>query len=323
MPEKTKSDKKLAFDRKVVAPFVDALLSGKGVPWIHPIASFKGFWPQNGYSKHQFSGGNIFLCLAFMLQHELSCPLFATRKQLKDNDITYPYENKDKYTTLSIPRFGRPKTTVNKTTGEEKTWNPLCGFFYADYLNLQHTHADWEAMLPDKREAPVRDAEHAIQALCSMQDGPHLLWSSTQMMALGHGAAGGCYYPRLDRLHMHDRENYKGDGECASTLAHELAHATGHSKRLDRDMTGNKYDPTNHRYSIEEVVAEATAALLMAEFGITHTVENSVAYMQHWGEQIRHDPDIIWKAMGDAWAAKSYILSHVSLEEVMYESQIA
>ena len=323
MPEKKRSDKQIAYDRKVVQPFVDALLSGESTPWINPIASFNGFWPQNAYSKHLFSGGNIFMCLGHMLRHDITCPLYATRKQLKDNGIRFSYENRFKFTILTVPRFGRPIEYEDKVTGEKKTHHPLIGFFYADYFNLAHTEADWECMMPEKKEPPVQDAEHAIQALCSLDNGPKIVWSTAQILASGGGRAAGSYFPFSDQIYMHDRENYKSDGECAGTLAHELTHATGHEKRIGRDLMGSKHNPYDHRYSVEEIVAEASAALLMAEFNINHTVDNSIAYMQHWGQRIKDEPDIIWKAMGDAWAAKNYILSHISVQEESHELQIA
>ncbi|WZU01435.1 zincin-like metallopeptidase domain-containing protein [Erysipelothrix sp. D19-032] len=61
-------------------------------------------------------------------------------------------------------------------------------------------------------------------------------------------------------------ENY------ASTLIHELAHATGHPKRLDRVLDGNM---RSLEYATEELVAEFTDTYISAYLGIKKNLPNT------------------------------------------------
>jgi antirestriction protein ArdC len=61
-------------------------------------------------------------------------------------------------------------------------------------------------------------------------------------------------------------------------------------------------------YSYEELVAELTSAYLCASYGISNTLENSMAYIQHWLGVLRNDKTMLLKASGKATAAVENIL---------------
>jgi antirestriction protein ArdC len=323
MPRKDSSDKP-KINLSIVQPIIDALLNNESVPWVNPVASFSGVWPTNGITKHEFSGGNIFMCLMHMFAHNLRCPFFATYKQLKQEEIWIESEHISKQIILTVPIY-RKKEVVDKETGEKKEVSYLAFFKPVPYYNLQHTRADWEAMLPERDlSQPKGDASSLINDLLSMRDGPKVTFDSN-LSYWRMSMAAGAYAKDHDAIMMRDRADYVSDPECANTLAHEMIHATGHTKRLDRPtLYRNDFDTWKHDQCIEEVVAEAGAAIISVEYGLPPTtVNNSVAYMQHWGNTIKDDPDILWQAMSDAWAARTYILSHISVQEERHELQTA
>lgn len=100
------------------------------------------------------------------------------------------------------------------------------------------------------------------------------------------------YRPSEDLVHVNEKYAW-GDAKYSVTF-HELAHSTGHAKRLNRIGITMSDGFAGARYSVEECIAEMTAALLCQETGISDFVtsgtlqeNNSVAYVQNWSKSIR------------------------------------
>jgi antirestriction protein ArdC len=117
------------------------------------------------------------------------------------------------------------------------------------------------------------------------------------------------YTPSTDTVTLPLLSQFVNAESFYATTFHELAHATGHKSRLNRDgvMAGQGFGSTS--YSKEELVAEMTAAFLSAECGILDQVEqNSTAYVQHWAARLNKEPRMIIEAAGAAQKAADYIL---------------
>jgi antirestriction protein ArdC len=88
------------------------------------------------------------------------------------------------------------------------------------------------------------------------------------------------------------------------TALHELGHASGHSSRLDRDLSGSF---GSRKYAFEELVAEMNAAFCCASLGITPTVRHA-DYLASWLEVLRDDNRAIVRAASLASKAADYLL---------------
>ena len=88
------------------------------------------------------------------------------------------------------------------------------------------------------------------------------------------------------------------------TALHELGHASGHSSRLNRDLSGSF---GSRRYAFEELVAEMNAAFCCASLGITPTVRHA-DYLASWLEVLREDNRAIVRAASLASKAADYLL---------------
>ena len=84
-----------------------------------------------------------------------------------------------------------------------------------------------------------------------------------------------------------------------------MAHSTGHSKRLKRDLTG-MYGLD--KYAKEELIAELAAYLISDELQINSDEKNHANYLQSWIKCLRKDPSILKDSLRQANAAKNYIL---------------
>ena len=88
------------------------------------------------------------------------------------------------------------------------------------------------------------------------------------------------------------------------TALHELGHASGHSSRLNRDLSGSF---GSRKYAFEELVAEMSAAFCCASLGITPTIRHA-DYLASWLEVLREDNRAIVRAASLASKAADYLL---------------
>ena len=116
------------------------------------------------------------------------------------------------------------------------------------------------------------------------------------------------YSPSGDYVTVPSMEQYDIVEEYYSTLFHETTHSTGHSSRLNRDMTGHFGSDS---YSKEELVAELGAAFLVQKCGMdsAKAFKNSVAYIQSWSKKFKEDKKLIVSAASKAEKAVKFILT--------------
>jgi antirestriction protein ArdC len=126
-----------------------------------------------------------------------------------------------------------------------------------------------------------------------------------------HGGARACYNPVTDTIFMPPRAAFASGALYYATLAHELAHWTGHATRLDRDL---KPRTSTTAYAREELIAELTSAFLGAELGLpVDHIESHAAYINHWLETLERDPGALLAAAGKAQAAADYLRAILSI----------
>jgi antirestriction protein ArdC len=125
---------------------------------------------------------------------------------------------------------------------------------------------------------------------------------------LEHRGSRAFYKPSEDKVRMPEPTRFRSCEEYYSTLFHEYAHSTGHSKRLDRKLDSDPKPFGTPDYGKEELVAEMTAAFLCGYAGITPTViENQAAYLLGWLKTIKADKKLVIIASGQAQRAADWI----------------
>jgi antirestriction protein ArdC len=115
------------------------------------------------------------------------------------------------------------------------------------------------------------------------------------------------YNPRLDLVTLPHLSQFESAEAFWATLYHEVVHATGAPRRLNRfsDAEGDGFA----RYSFEELVAEFGAAFLCAFAGISNAVTEALqaSYIQGWSQALRSDSRLIVRAASAAQRAADYI----------------
>lgn len=164
-----------------------------------------------------------------------------------------------------------------------------------------------DAINPDKAQhEPITEAEAIVNA---MPNAPVMIRDGISARAF--------YRPSADSLTVPKLEQFDNRQEYYSTLFHEMGHSTGHASRLNRKEVTNLDFFGSHNYSVEELVAEFTAAFLCAECGIDNTLQNSSAYIQSWLNKLQADPKMLMMGASRAQKAADYILNrHKDANEV-------
>ncbi len=120
------------------------------------------------------------------------------------------------------------------------------------------------------------------------------------------------YTPKTDTITMPDKSRFidtlSGDADAgyASTLAHELVHATSHTSRCDRTI--GRWGTIE--YAHEELVAELGSAFVCARLGIGyHGVAGHAGYIESWLNILRADSSALFKASQSASEACDFLVS--------------
>ena len=159
--------------------------------------------------------------------------------------------------------------------------------------------------IPQLPDAPIRTIDDSILAIES------LVKEECDVTNLGYRIGGNraFYAPALDLIKMPQGE-FNCCSNYAATLAHELIHATGHSKRTNRHhLFKDKFkDDTKASYAFEELVAELGAAMLCAEHGIVGEHLQHESYIDSWFNVLKREPSMLLKAASHASKAHHYLM---------------
>ena len=118
------------------------------------------------------------------------------------------------------------------------------------------------------------------------------------------------YQPGPDRVVMPPREQFGDAGRYYRTALHEVAHATGHPDRMNRQLLQDaaKAGPGSQSYAREELRAEISSMMTNTELGIGHESRHGAAYVSSWVQALEEHPKEIGEAAHDAQAMSGYML---------------
>ncbi len=194
---------------------------------------------------------------------------------------------------------------LRKEQGSDGSENTVCrGFRTAAVFNLRQCDGVAEPQVESPRgHTPEAAAEKIIAEMPSRPTIIH-----------GNGIQA-CYRMLDDSVRIAAPECFTSGGSYYSTLFHELAHSTGAEKRLGRPgvMQFDRFG--SHQYSQEELVAEMSAAYLMAVAGIENEQEQSAAYIGSWLKKLKDERGLLLAAAGEANRASRYIAAAYLTEE--------
>lgn len=122
------------------------------------------------------------------------------------------------------------------------------------------------------------------------------------------------YMQTTDTVHVPSRDLFLTDYSFGAVKLHELCHATGNPKRLDRTYLYKKpsdYNFGSMSYAREELRAEIASCLLMHDLGWEadkDELTNHLGYVQAWVQVLRSRKKEMCDAIDDACMIEKYIL---------------
>jgi len=124
-----------------------------------------------------------------------------------------------------------------------------------------------------------------------------------------HDDVNRCFYvPSKDFINMAPKDKFQDTKESNatvhyySTLFHELTHATGHEKRLNRQKQFD--DDHKKSYAYEELIAETGSVLFSKHFRIAKTIrDNHAKYLNGWIKYLNDDYSFLSSAIAKAGKA--------------------
>lgn len=117
------------------------------------------------------------------------------------------------------------------------------------------------------------------------------------------------YRPVVDQIVMPTSGQFFTEADYWSTLLHELVHASGHQKRLNREgITSSTRKFGDPVYAFEELIAEMGSAFLCAELGVYGEVQHE-SYVSGWLKALKEDKRALFRACRKAREASEFLLT--------------
>lgn len=289
------------------------LRSGAGqdaLPWLRADR------PQNGVDRRPYRGFN-----RFALQFERrASPFWYTKKQVRtQGGCIRPGERPTTVVMMkrSASNYNEPEL---KPTEELDDYDVATALMKSRLANWSagrvtrwrgHKVYNWTQIegIPEPArkdrggadaDPPLERAESVVRDYLARSGAPELVTKgSFAFYQWGENSRRS-----HDRIVVPPVGQFKTRAGYYRVLFHEMAHSTGHPTRLNRHGVRARATDGRPYHSHEELVADMTAAWLMADLGLEAEAERAfdpVAYCQAWHAYLSRDPAALWSA---AWFAQ-------------------
>ena len=269
---------------QIITDRIVTKMESGAIPWHKPWHTYGT--PRNYVTGHVYTGINA------LLLHFLSdgLPFFLTYKQAKQLGGYIRAGAK------GFPVIYYALIEKEKENGEIEE-RPFVN--YSTLFNVADlTGVDVRLPAAAAREHEPLAAAEAI--VSSWVDRPHITHMDQQAY----------YVPGTDYVNMPAFGSFVSAELYYKVLFHELTHATGHRRRLNRADLMDKDNQGAAGYAREELTAEIGAAFLCGAAGISPaaTDDNAAAYLQFWLSKLKADKTLLIKAASHAKKAANLIL---------------
>ena len=163
----------------------------------------------------------------------------------------------------------------------------------------------------------------AAQSVAQPLEKAAAIVENAKLCPIHHAGFAAVYSPKEDEIRLPAPTTFRSIEDYYQTLFHEMTHATGHEKRLNREGITLPVKFGSERYSKEELIAELGAAFLANEAGTLNQVQfdNSAAYLASWIQKFENDPKMIVSAASQAQRSADVVLG-IELQASVQEGQI-
>ncbi len=277
---------------RITQKIVDELKEGS-VPWVKPWSgNSRVGLPRNYVSNRPYSGINVLLVWLSTLEHGFTDSRWLTANQIIELGGSFKGESATRIV------FAKTCTRAPGTDDEET-------FFVSRLYNVFNAEQVSGVVLEPEESPPPFEARLAhAEAFIAAQGVP-----------ITHGGDRAFYMPSKDAISLPFPGSFAQPQDYYAVALHELAHASGHPRRLNRPK-GAKGSP---EYAAEELVAELTAAFLCAELGIPAALHHT-GYIGYWVELLESDAKAIFSAAREASRAVAFLSAQAESAPALAEA---
>lgn len=276
-------------DQAIANKIIELLESGSTPPWQKPWSSPRG--ELNALTGNPYRGGNLWILALSRLQNNFTSSLWIGMKQGNKMGLKLNKGSKATYIQLFSPPIVDENGEVEKKGFW--TWKPI--FNLDQFSETAKAKNSIQEIANKYSKFPVEPSAE-LENLLSKHN-PEVVYGGSQ----------ACYSPTFDKITMPLPTDFHSKEGFAATLLHELAHWTGHSSRLNRDMKGQFGTPD---YAYEELVAELASAQLCGRLGINPQIENHASYIGSWLTKLKNDKSFFLKAAKDSQKVVDFLINN-------------
>ncbi|MGJ4951461.1 ArdC family protein [Bradyrhizobium sp. HKCCYLS20291] len=279
---------------EITTKIIGKLEAGR-VPWVQPwgtqAAKAQLALPRNATTGRPYSGINVLILWGAVIEHGFAGQSWLTFRQALsvgghvrkgERGVSLVYADR------FVPSDERQRA---REVGEEAQAIPFLKRFTV--FNTDQCDGLPEELATAAPPPPPGAVEPVVETLIAN--------SGVDFRIGGHRAF---YAPAEDFVQVPPPAAFFEPINWHRTALHELAHASGHSSRLNRDLSGRF---GSSQYAFEELIAEITSAFSCAALGIVPTVRHA-DYIGTWLDVLREDNRAIVRAASQASRVADYLL---------------
>ena len=293
-----RADVHQAVTNAIIKMLETAQACGASFPWCRPGVAHSR--PTNALTKQRYRGINVFTLWATADGANYRSGIWSTFKQWKELGASVRKGERGTPIVFCKPLEVDDDDHAHET-GEPTTKTIRMAKGYWGFNADQVDGFELPAMPTVDLTTRIETAETFIANL---------------KLDIRHSGARAFYRPADDFIQMPDRVLFQSTETSTATegfygvLLHEIGHASGSAKRLNRDLTGRF---GSESYAMEEIIAEWISGLMCAELGITAQPRPDHAhYIANWLSILKGDKSAAMAAAAKASEAAHYLVALAS-----------